>query len=155
MLWTRLHLAGLKQRLRGRVRRAQAMIESAIVIPLMTFLILGVLQLAMIQHARIMTEYAAFNAARAGIVWNADPWIMENAAIVSLMPTYENVAKDAGMRAILLKQHYTALGQRGRILPTDGVKTFIMRLRERGIPQDQVDFLVRKNPARVLGLDPW
>jgi hypothetical protein len=73
------------------------MIESAIVIPLMTFLILGVLQLAMIQHARIMTEYAAFNAARAGIVWNADPWIMENAAIVSLLPTYENLGKDAGM----------------------------------------------------------
>jgi len=61
----------------------------------MTFLILGVLQLAMIQHARIMTEYAAFNAARAGIVWNADPWIMENAAIISLLPTYEGLTKES------------------------------------------------------------
>ncbi len=70
------------------------MIESAIVIPLMTFMILGVLQLTMVQHARIMTEYAAFNAARAGIVWNADPWIMENAAIISLMPTSDRLMDD-------------------------------------------------------------
>jgi hypothetical protein len=97
MAWIRLRLALFGRRLRGRARRAQAMIESAIVIPLMTFLILGVLQLAMIQHARLMTEYAAFNAARAGIVWNADPWIMENAAIISLMPTYENLANDASL----------------------------------------------------------
>lgn len=78
----------------GERRRAQAVVESAIIIPVMTFLILGVLQLAMIQHARIMTEYAAFNAARAGIVWNADPWIMENAAIISLLPTYEGLTKE-------------------------------------------------------------
>ncbi len=70
------------------------MVESAIVIPLMTFMILGVLQLTMVQHARIMTEYAAFNAARAGIVWNADPWIMENAAIISLMPTSDRLIDD-------------------------------------------------------------
>ncbi len=70
------------------------MVESAIVIPLMTFMILGVLQLTMVQHARIMTEYAAFNAARAGIVWNADPWIMENAAIISLMPTSDRLMDD-------------------------------------------------------------
>lgn len=82
-------------RIRSRARRAQAMVESAIVIPLMTFMILGVLQLAMVQHARIMTEYAAFNAARAGIVWNADPWIMENAAIISLLPTYEGLLDES------------------------------------------------------------
>lgn len=69
----------------------QALVESAIVIPLMTFLILGIIQLTMMQHAKIMTEYAAYNAARAGIVWNADKIIMENAAIISLMPTYEEL----------------------------------------------------------------
>lgn len=81
-----------------RTRRdesGQAVVESAIVIPLMTFLILGVIQLAMLQHARIMTEYAAFNAARAGIVWNADNIIMENAAIISLLPTYEGLFDQA------------------------------------------------------------
>jgi len=51
----------------------------------------------MIQHARIMTEYAAYNAARAGIVWNGDPWVMENAAIISLMPTYEGLGDEMGL----------------------------------------------------------
>lgn len=71
--------------------------ESAIVIPLMTFLILGVIQLTMMHHARVMTEYAAFNAARAGIVWNADRIIMENAAIISLLPTYEGLFKESDL----------------------------------------------------------
>jgi hypothetical protein len=72
------------------------MVEAALVMPLMVFLILGVVQLTMIQHARIMTEYAAFNAARSGIVWNGDPWVMENAAIISLMPTYGALAEETG-----------------------------------------------------------
>ncbi len=78
---------------RQAARKGQAAVETAIVLPLMTFLILGVLQLAMIQHAKIMTEYAAYSAARAGIVWNADRWIMENAAIIALLPTYEGLMK--------------------------------------------------------------
>lgn len=73
------------------------MVEAAIVMPLMVFVILGVVQLTMIQHARIMTEYAAYNAARAGIVWNGDPWVMENAAIISLLPTYEGLGDEMGL----------------------------------------------------------
>ena len=88
--------AGISRLKRFR-RRGQAAVESAIVIPLMTFLILGVLQLAMIQHAKLMTDYAAYNAARAGIVWNADRWIMENAAIISLLPTYEGLIDENSM----------------------------------------------------------
>jgi hypothetical protein len=61
----------------------------------MTFLIVGVIQLVMMQHARLMTEYAAYNAARAGIVWNADRYVMESAAIISLLPTYEGVIEQA------------------------------------------------------------
>ncbi|RMG18026.1 MAG: pilus assembly protein, partial [Deltaproteobacteria bacterium] len=68
--------------------RGQVIVEQAIILPVMVFLILGIVQLAMIQHARICTEYAAFNAARAGIVYNGDPDMMERAAFLSLMPTY-------------------------------------------------------------------
>ena len=39
-------------------------------LPAMIFLILCILQLTLLQQARVMTEYAAFNAARAGIVHN-------------------------------------------------------------------------------------
>src|SRR5688500_13186894 len=69
--------------------RGQALVESAIVLPIVIFLILGALQLVMIQHARIMTEYAAYNAARAGIVHNANWNLMRNAAMVSVLPLYE------------------------------------------------------------------
>jgi len=99
----------------------QAMVESALVIPLMTFLILGIIQLVMIQHAKIMTEYAAFNAARAGIVWNADKIIMENAAIISLLPTYEGLFEqsDLGNPAQMLKRilQRALLWQKSKRLP--------------------------------------
>jgi hypothetical protein len=89
-----------------RNRKGQALVESAIVIPLMTFIILGVVQLGMIQHARLMTEYAAFNAARAGIVWNADRFVMQNAAIISLLPTMEGLVSEtsAGDPAKMMMQ---------------------------------------------------
>ena len=50
----------------------QALVEGALVLPAMTFLVIGIIQLVMIQHARVMTEYAAYQAVRAGIVHNAD-----------------------------------------------------------------------------------
>ena len=85
----------LRRARRARERQGgQALVEAAIVMPLMTFLVLGVIQLVMVQHAKIMTEYAAFTAARAGIVWNADPGIMQSAAIISLMPTYEGMFEE-------------------------------------------------------------
>jgi len=91
---------------KARRDEGQAMVESALIIPLMTFLILAIIQLVMIQHAKVMTEYAAFNAARAGVVWNADRIIMENAAIISLLPTYEGLFResDLGNPAQMLKR---------------------------------------------------
>lgn len=97
----------LRRTLRASRREGgQALVEAAIVMPLMTFIILGVIQLVMVQHAKIMTEYAAFTAARAGIVWNADPGIMQSAAIISLMPTYEGVFEqgDLGNPMQMLKR---------------------------------------------------
>lgn len=66
----------------------QSTVEGAIVLPAMTFLILTIIQLTMIQHARIMTEYAAFCAVRAGIVFNGDNEAMQRAAMVALTPTF-------------------------------------------------------------------
>ena len=53
----------------------------------MVFLTLGIVQLTSIQHARVMTEYAAFSAARAGIVWNGSNERMRDAAFFALLPT--------------------------------------------------------------------
>lgn len=65
----------------------QAVVEAAIVLPLFIAAILGILQLALLQQARLLTEYAAFQAARAGVVWQGDPRKMKDAAIFSLAPT--------------------------------------------------------------------
>ncbi len=73
-------------KLRGE--SGQVAVEAALIMPLMVFMTLGIIQLTMIQHAKIMTEYAAFQAARAGIVWNGNNERMHDAAIVALLPTY-------------------------------------------------------------------
>jgi hypothetical protein len=66
----------------------QAMVEAAIVMPVLVFAVLGILQLTLMQQARLMLEYAAFQAARAGIVWNGDVGRMRSAAVFALMPTF-------------------------------------------------------------------
>ncbi len=57
------------------------------ILPLTVFMTLGIIQLTMIQHAKLMTEYAAYQAARAGIVWNGNNERMHDAAIIALLPT--------------------------------------------------------------------
>ncbi|MEO0811440.1 MAG: TadE family protein [Myxococcota bacterium] len=72
-----------------RGERGQALVETAIIMPVMIFATLGALQLMLVQHGRIMTEYAAYCAARAGIVHNADWNVMRNAALVATLPLYD------------------------------------------------------------------
>jgi len=64
------------------------MLEAALVIPLMIAILLAILQLTEIEHARTMTEFAAFSAARAGIVHNGSNARMRDAALVALLPTF-------------------------------------------------------------------
>lgn len=78
----------MKRDHRSSKQDGQAMVETAIVMPTMIFMILGIIQLTMMQHARLMTELAAFNAARAGAVWNANPKIMQDAAVLTVVPTF-------------------------------------------------------------------
>jgi hypothetical protein len=69
----------------------QAMVEAAFVLPLTVALILCTIQITQLQQARVLVEYAAFNAARAGIVQNANAGDgtagpMHDAAALSLLP---------------------------------------------------------------------
>lgn len=75
------------RQLRATARRGQAAIEAALVMPLMVFFCLGIVQLTLVQQARLMTEYAAYQAVRAGVVWNGNNERMHDAAIVALLPT--------------------------------------------------------------------
>lgn len=60
--------------------------ESAIILPLFVFLILGILQLGLMHQARLLTKYAAYKAVRAGALHNARVDRMERAALAVLLP---------------------------------------------------------------------
>ena len=71
-------------------------VEAAIVLPAMIFLLLLTIQLTQLQQARIMVEYAAYAAARTGIVMNGDngnsngisDGKMKEAAVMAVLPTF-------------------------------------------------------------------
>lgn len=75
------------KRASNRWESGQAAVEAAIVLPLQIFFILGIIQMTCMQHAKLMTEYAAYQAARAGIVWNGNNERMHDAATIALLPT--------------------------------------------------------------------
>jgi hypothetical protein len=64
----------------------QAAVESAIILPLFVFLLLGTLQLGLMHQARLMTKYAAYKAVRAGALHNAKNDIMQRSALAVLLP---------------------------------------------------------------------
>ncbi|MFY2562633.1 TadE/TadG family type IV pilus assembly protein [Corallococcus terminator] len=65
----------------------QAAVETAIIVPMLVFMVLGIIQLGMVHNARLMTEYGAYRAVRAGIVNHGDCGLMERAALTALLPT--------------------------------------------------------------------
>jgi hypothetical protein len=64
----------------------QALIETAIVMPLFVFVILGTIQLSLMHQAHTMTTYAAYKAVRAGSLNHADHDVMTRAAAAVLVP---------------------------------------------------------------------
>ncbi len=75
----------------------QAAVEAALTLPLTVFLILGILQLFLMLQARVMAEYAAFRATRAGSVRHGDCEAMTDAAILALLPTFHSYLGKNGM----------------------------------------------------------
>ena len=75
--------------------QGQALVEAAFILPAMIFLLLLTIQLTQLQQARIMVEYAAFTAARTGIVMNGNngpsngfDGPMHDAAVIAVLPTF-------------------------------------------------------------------
>jgi hypothetical protein len=80
----------------------QAAVESAIVLPLFIFLILGILQLGLMHQARLLTKYAAYKAVRAGALHSANMQKMERAALAVLLPM---VSRNTGAGEHLMTTH--------------------------------------------------
>ena len=68
----------------------QAAVEAALTLPLVIFIILGTLQLFLMFQARILAQYAAFRATRAGSVGFGNCERMTHAAVVALLPTFDS-----------------------------------------------------------------
>lgn len=64
----------------------QALSESAIILPLFIFMILGILQIGLVYQARYLLKYAAYRASRTGALQNACDGPMKDAAIAVLAP---------------------------------------------------------------------
>jgi hypothetical protein len=77
-----------------RDESGQAIVEAALVLPLCVVFILCTIQITQLQRARVLVEYAAFNAARAGIVHDGDNGSggtngpMHDAAALSLLSSF-------------------------------------------------------------------
>src|SRR5690242_5845293 len=64
----------------------QAAVETALTMPLALFMVLGCIQLFMLLQAKVLAQYAIFQAARMGSVSNGRCDIMLHAAILSFSP---------------------------------------------------------------------
>ena len=105
----------------------QALVEAALILPAMIFLILCMFQLTLLQQARIMVEYAAFNAARAGVVHNANNGAkgpiggvdgpMRDAAVWSILPSFGRTDSFTTLGAAKVKYEAHDLALRALGLP--------------------------------------
>ncbi|HEX5746199.1 MAG TPA: TadE family protein [Archangium sp.] len=89
----------------------QAMVETALTLPLMVFLILGTLQLFLMFQGRVLAQYAAFRATRAGSVNHGDCERMKHAAVLALLPSFDSFlspSKPGGSRAQKLALAFAA-----------------------------------------------
>lgn len=66
------------------------MVEAAITLPLVVFLLLGTLQLFLMLQARVLAHYAVFRATRAGSVAHGDCERMTHSAILALIPSFHS-----------------------------------------------------------------
>jgi hypothetical protein len=65
---------------------------------------------------------------------------------------YVKAIKEMGADHTVLS---TDLGQGMNPIPTEGLKTFILTLMKAGISRAEIDLMTKKNPAKLLGLEPW
>lgn len=103
---------GIHTRQRLCAQSGQAAVETALTMPLTVFLLLGVLQLSMMLQARIMAQYAVYQAVRAGSLNKGDCRKMQQAALVALLPTITQVRTPAELG--------TAFGARCNPCSTEG-----------------------------------
>jgi predicted metal-dependent phosphotriesterase family hydrolase len=59
-------------------------------------------------------------------------------------------AKELGAKSLLISSD---LGQSGNMVHPDGIEAAIAAMKQEGISDADIDTMLRKNPAKLLGLD--
>ncbi len=80
--------------------------ETAIVMPLFVFILLGLLQLGLMHQARLMTKYAAYKAVRAGSINRGKKDVMTTAAMSVLLPILSRNDEVGGLRNVSSAMKY-------------------------------------------------
>ncbi|MCY4637700.1 MAG: DUF6282 family protein [Acidobacteria bacterium] len=65
---------------------------------------------------------------------------------------YVGAIRDLGAEAFFMSSD---LGQQGNPVHADGLRAYVRAMLDAGITADEIDTMMRRNPARLLGLDPW
>lgn len=92
-----------------RRRRGQVVVETAIIMPVFVFLILGLLQMGLMHHARVLAKYAAYKAVRAGSLNRGENAVMTKAALAVMVPVLgRNSTSGAPHRVDSVSRYNTA-----------------------------------------------
>ncbi|MCP3057898.1 pilus assembly protein [Myxococcus sp. K38C18041901] len=139
----------MRRRSGGVGQRGQAAVESAIVLPMTVFVFLGVLQLGLAHHARLLNEYAAYKVARSASVYRLDCKPMVRAALMALIPSLSGVGESGTPQERFTRAARRVLGEN---------KPLAFRFQGAGpIPLVQVDYRLsdyRPNASFDLQLTP-
>ena len=65
---------------------------------------------------------------------------------------YASAIREIGAERFVMSSD---LGQADTPLHADGMRAYVRAMRGAGISQGQIDVMARRNPARLLGLEPW
>lgn len=65
---------------------------------------------------------------------------------------YVSAIRDLGAEAFVMSSD---LGQEGNPVHPEGLRAYVRAMRDAGVSDEEIDVMARRNPARLLGLDPW
>jgi hypothetical protein len=130
----------------------QALVESALTLPLTLFLVLGTLQLFLILQGRVMAQYAATRATRAGSLKHGSCDAMRDTSIAALLPTFTR------SRTPLEVAEGYRVRRNGRYVPSldlghdESIVWLIRESPRRVLPYEEEEFDLASGRPRTLGL---
>lgn len=148
----------------ARSQRGQAAVESALTLPLVVFLFLGMLQLFLLAQGRILTQLGAARATRVGSTNHGHCGRMVHAALLTVLPAIESYLGQAGgtpgdkLAAAFAKRSLNAYNERysdgGASNPYTGSIVWVARERPlmadvQGLGAQDVDFDTVPVPMRL------